>query len=143
MTEKTIRFAHAAMDRADWHEALRLWRGLGVEDPVAFWPKYWEANMLVALGDRAGGRQMLEKLLANPAYDERFTLLSRLTELALEDRDVSAGRKTFDEVKAMPQSTPESVERLASWIIRLQLESNGFPPSIFELDRDLLDLMPA
>lgn len=143
MDQEIVRRAHDAMDRRDWLGAMQFWRTAAEMSPDAFWPKYWTSNMLIEMGHRSDGRGHLERLLAAEEVQEEYTLLTRITELALEDKDVDRAMETFNRARVMPQATPEAMIRLSSWIVRTKLESEGFPPSIFGFDQVLLEQMPT
>jgi len=127
--------AHAAVDRGDHLEALKLWRALADEEPTAFWPRYWSANCLVFTGNRKQGRAELEILIDHDLVEWQLPI--RLAELALEDCDPDKASIWFRRATQFPDIEPLQRTRIASLIIRLQHGGRDFSPTVFDIDPDL------
>lgn len=133
--------AHGAMACGDFATALKLWQKAADQEPAAFWPRYWMADALIRTGARRHGRAELEVLTCDDMGI--WQLPVRLAELALDDGDLDKALIWFRRACQFPDIEAMQRMRLASRIINLTLGGSGFPPSVFDLDIDLLSEMPV
>ena len=125
----------------DYVKALKLWQQAADQEPAAFWPRYWLADALIHTGARQHGRAELEVLTCDAAGI--WQLPVRLAQLALDDGDLDKALIWFRRACQFPDIEAMQRMSLASGIIRLTLDGPGFPPSVFDLDIDLLSEMPV